>query len=220
MTPSELLAAAARSDPARPLVTSYDEDRGERTELSVATTVNWVAKLGNAFTDEWGLEPGDEVAVDLPPHWAGFVVVLGIWSAGGEVVDAAAAGAGFSARTSDAAALTDRELLLTLAPMGMDLSGLVAGWPDQPATVAPPGGAAAAAEAEALRLPADGRLLSALPFDRRVAAVHTVAGPLSAAGSLIVVRGEPGPERLAEIAAAERATHTAGCDVADLPRLA
>lgn len=219
MTPSELLARQAAADPARPLVTSYDEARGERIELSVATVVNWVAKLGNAFADEWGLDAGDEVAIDLPPHWAGAVTALAAWSAGGEVADGAA-GAAFAVRVGDVAALTDRELLLTLAPMGTDLSGLVAGWPDLPATSAPPGGATAAEEAASAGVPTGARLLSRLPFRTRDAAVVSVVTMLAAAGSVVVVSGDPDGERLTQIAGTERATHTAGCDLPGLPRLA
>lgn len=218
MTPADLLAAAAHADPARPLVTSYDETRDERTELSVATVVNWVAKIGNALADEWGLDTGDEVAIDLPAHWAGPVSALAVWNAGGEVVDPTDS-ATFVVRVGEVAALTDRELLLTLAPMGADLSGLVAGWPDQPVTVAPPGGVTAAARLASPGLPDGARVLSVLPFDRVAHLVTTLLAPLSADGSLVTVRGEPTTDRLAQLAATERVTHTAGCDVPGVPRL-
>ena len=47
-----LLDAALRSDPARPLVTFYDDATGERIELSVTTYANWVAKTASLLQDE------------------------------------------------------------------------------------------------------------------------------------------------------------------------
>ena len=78
----DLLVGRLRSDPARPLLTAYDDATGERTELSVATYANWVSKTANLFTDELGLDAGDTVLVDLPPHWLVPVFAGGAWSAG------------------------------------------------------------------------------------------------------------------------------------------
>ena len=65
-----LLDAALRRDPARPLLTFYDDATGERTELSVATFANWVAKTANLLRDDLGLEPGATAwRIDLPVHW-------------------------------------------------------------------------------------------------------------------------------------------------------
>jgi uncharacterized protein (TIGR03089 family) len=73
-------------DPGRPLVTFYDDDSGERTELSVTTYANWVAKTAGVLTDDLGLDTGDRVALDLPCHWLGPVFLGGAWLAGLEVV--------------------------------------------------------------------------------------------------------------------------------------
>ena len=51
-TPADLLRSALAADPARPLVTFYDDATGERVELSVATFANWVAKTANLLQDE------------------------------------------------------------------------------------------------------------------------------------------------------------------------
>src|SRR5437867_4987595 len=75
-------ALLATADPTRPLFTYYDDDTGERPELSGATLDNWVAKTGNMLVDGCGLGPGDRAAVILPPHWQSAAVMLGIWSAG------------------------------------------------------------------------------------------------------------------------------------------
>jgi hypothetical protein len=84
VTPAELLGAALRRDPARPLLTWYDDATGERVELSVATAANWAAKTANFLLEE------DIRAVRLKPadHWLAAVVALGAWTAGAAVGDA------------------------------------------------------------------------------------------------------------------------------------
>jgi uncharacterized protein (TIGR03089 family) len=84
-TIARMFAAAVAPDPARPLLTWYDDATGERTELSGATLGNWVAKTGNLLVDAVGLAPGDRAAVLLPPHWQAAAVLLGCWVAGGSV---------------------------------------------------------------------------------------------------------------------------------------
>jgi uncharacterized protein (TIGR03089 family) len=77
-----LLAAPVLADPARPLLTYYDDGTTERTELSGATLANWVAKTANLLVDGVAVEPGEVALVDLPPHWQTAAVLLGCWSAG------------------------------------------------------------------------------------------------------------------------------------------
>ncbi|MGN6253299.1 MAG: TIGR03089 family protein [Marmoricola sp.] len=77
-----LLRALADREPGRPLVTAYDEQRGERTELSVVTYANWVAKVANLLVEEYLLDPGDIVRLALPPHWLSTVFLGAAWSAG------------------------------------------------------------------------------------------------------------------------------------------
>jgi uncharacterized protein (TIGR03089 family) len=71
-----------QSDPGQPLLTTYDEKTGERTELSVTTYANWVSKTANLLTGELGLDAGDTVLLDLPPHWLVPVFLGASWSAG------------------------------------------------------------------------------------------------------------------------------------------
>lgn len=82
---ADLLGANLRSDPARPLVTFYDETTGERVELSVTTYANWVAKTAGLVQDELDVERGALVLVDLPTHWLGAVWLGAAWT-GGQVV--------------------------------------------------------------------------------------------------------------------------------------
>jgi uncharacterized protein (TIGR03089 family) len=88
----QLLAQRLQHDPGQPLVTAYDETTGERTELSVTTYANWVNKTANLLTDELGLDPGDTLLIDLPPHWLVPVFLGAAWSAGLSVTDDRGAG--------------------------------------------------------------------------------------------------------------------------------
>lgn len=90
MTPDRLLAQAVVDDPARPLITFYDDSSGERVELSVVTFANWVAKTANLLVDGLGARPGQRVALDLPVHWQGAVWHAACWAAGLVTVPGAA----------------------------------------------------------------------------------------------------------------------------------
>jgi uncharacterized protein (TIGR03089 family) len=81
-TPADLLRSALSADPARPLVTYYDDATGERVELSVATFANWVAKTANLVQDDLGAQPGDRLALLLPAHWQTAAWVLACSSTG------------------------------------------------------------------------------------------------------------------------------------------
>ncbi len=85
-TPAGLLAAALRADPARPLITFYDDATGERVELSVATFGNWVAKTANLLQDGLNAQPGDRLALLLPAHWQTAVWLMAAFSTGVVVV--------------------------------------------------------------------------------------------------------------------------------------
>lgn len=81
-TPADLLRSALLADPARPLVTFYDDATGERVELSVATFANWVAKTANLLQGDLAAEPGDRLALLLPAHWQTAVWLLACSSVG------------------------------------------------------------------------------------------------------------------------------------------
>ena len=66
-TPYAALRAALAADPSRPLVT-YVGPEG-RTELSVRTFENGVAKAAGLLRDGYDVEPGDVVVLLLPAHW-------------------------------------------------------------------------------------------------------------------------------------------------------
>ena len=81
-TPADLLSSALAADPARPLLTYYDDAVGERVELSVATFANWVAKTANLLQGDLATEPGDRVALLLPAHWQTAVWLMACLAAG------------------------------------------------------------------------------------------------------------------------------------------
>ncbi|HWB66802.1 MAG TPA: TIGR03089 family protein [Mycobacteriales bacterium] len=198
-----------RRDAGRPMFTMYDDASGERVELSVATTANWVAKTANFLIDEIGLDPGDELSVLLPLHWQTAVVVLAAWSAGAEVRFTAGARIAVAMAEEPVA---EETVVLTLAPMGTDLGRLVAAQPDQFAPVGPSGPAVD----DAVAAPGS-RILTTLGYDTSVGLRVGLLAALSGA-SVVMVRNvsEAG---LAERCAVERVTHTAGVTVAGLPRL-
>lgn len=84
----QLLATLLAGGGSRPLVTAYDDATGERTELSVATYANWVAKTANLLVDELMLDPGETLLIELPTHWLTTVFLGGAWAAGLAVTDA------------------------------------------------------------------------------------------------------------------------------------
>lgn len=109
----ELLAAAVRADPARPLVTFYDDATGERVELSVTTYANWVAKTAGLVQDELDVERGGLVLVDLPTHWLGPVWLGALWTGGQHV-------------TTDPELADEADLVVT-GPAGVDQHAASAG---------------------------------------------------------------------------------------------
>jgi uncharacterized protein (TIGR03089 family) len=118
--PPQLLDAALRRDPARPLITFYDDATDERTELSVTTFANWVAKTANLLRDDLALEPGATAALDLPPHWQAAVWLEACWTLGlhvvpaGSVADLAVIGYGEAAPAG-----SGEVVALGLGPMGL-----------------------------------------------------------------------------------------------------
>jgi uncharacterized protein (TIGR03089 family) len=222
-TPADLLADALRRDGARPFLTAYDDASGERVELSVATTANWVAKTANFLVDELGVEPGDVVGVTLPLHWQTAVVLLACWSTGAVVA--------WDADPSYAVTFTDpggrdpaldqlppeRVVTLSLAPMGVDFSRLVAAQPDGFVAVDASGEDVVDAFGSP-SLASGARVLTVMGLDTAAGLAGGLIGPLAVAGSVVQVR-HPDPSLLADRCGTERVTHTVGISAPGLPRL-
>jgi uncharacterized protein (TIGR03089 family) len=84
---TETLFRPLLSQPARPLITQYDDTLGSRVELSVASVANWAAKTANWLRDECDVESGARVSVALPAHWQTAGVLLGAWWCGAHVTN-------------------------------------------------------------------------------------------------------------------------------------
>ena len=134
VTPPDLLRRALDRSAGTPLVTYYDDARGERVELSAATLANWVAKTANLLQEEFDVGPGSTVALALPVHWQTAAVLLGVWSCGATVLDTAAEDEGrldeadvVLAAQDRLAALEEHDLAelvgLSLHPLGMGMAG-------------------------------------------------------------------------------------------------
>ncbi|WFE64033.1 TIGR03089 family protein [Micromonospora sp. WMMD714] len=222
---ARVFAAAIAADPARPLLTWYDDATGERTELSGATLANWVAKTANLLVDELALSPGDRAGVLLPPHWQTAAVLLGCWSAGVTVRDESGDvevlfAAADRVAEADAWPAGDR-YALALAPFAAPLREVPAGFVDYvvevrtqgdhftPSTRGGPADATLLAEADARATD-----LGISPGDRLLvdAAVHPdprdwLLAPLLRQAT-IVLTGNADPSRLPTRAHTERTTHT------------
>lgn len=225
-TIARTFATAVARDPARPLLTWYDDATGDRTELSGATLDNWVAKTANLLVDEVGLAPGDAAAVLLPPHWQTAAVLLGCWSAhlstfwaDPRPVDVLFAAAD---RIDEAATWpTGDRYALALAPLAAPLSQVPAGYADYVVEVRGHGdhfagypgagpqdaelGGQAARRAAELGIGTGDRVL--IDAARYPDPVDWLLAPL-AVGASIVLCGNLDPDRLPDRVAAEKVTVT------------
>lgn len=73
-------------DRAAPFVTFYDDATGERIELSRTTFDNWVAKTANLLRDDFDVESGANIGLQLPTHWLTPVWIAAIAEVGSTVV--------------------------------------------------------------------------------------------------------------------------------------
>ncbi len=220
-SPEALFAAVLAARPAQPLVTFYDEARGERSELSARSLGNWVAKTHFLLSDELGLGVGDAAFVDLPAHWISVPGLLGCWTAGLEVVTDPARAAVAFVQPSSATRTTGVPDVFAVAPdsaaVGFagsppdgsrDYVAAVRPQPDAWASVHPPAGAddpaldgqprsavaaLAAGRATELGLDEGARVLTGRDWTGGADWVDTLLAPLAVHGSIVIVRnGTPG----------------------------
>lgn len=236
---SELITELLRKDAGRPLITFYDDATGERVELSVTTWANWVAKTSNLFTDQFDLERGDRLHIDLPTHWLTPVFLSAAWNLGLVVTTDPAQAELVVCGPETVAAHHEAGrsvLACSLRPMGVrfaeplpagvaDFGVEVWGQPDAFFPLDPPAPedpawdaithqelvAPAASEVE--RLGGGGRLLTTVNPASPSGFTHFTV-PLVSGGSAVWVRN-PDPKLWAAHAATERATATAGEPTAD-----
>lgn len=225
-----VLAELLRTDPGRPLVTYYDHATGERVELSVTTYANWVAKTASLLVEEYDLERGQGLHVDLPTHWLGPVFLGAAWTVGlvvttPEAADAIVCGPDGLATWAERAGELP-VLACSLRPMGVRFADpLPAGvhdvgvevWSQPDAFVAwdPPGDDDLALPgmsqgelwkaAAAGSLLTDGGRLFTVANPASPPGIATLVEPLARGGSLVLV-SHADPARLDATYAAERAT--------------
>jgi uncharacterized protein (TIGR03089 family) len=223
-----VLEGLLRGDASRPLVTFYDHASGERTELSVTTYANWVAKTAGLLADEHDLARGQVVRIDLPTHWLGPVFLGAAWTVGLAVTDeddadAYICGPDTLARWADQDATVIASALQPLGtrftdplPPGVhDYGAEVWSQPDAWVAFDPPGpddpavGAtthqelwAAAAAGDVL---ADGGRVLTEENPASPSGLPSFTEPLVRSGSLVLV-AHADPDRLDATYAAERAT--------------
>lgn len=234
LTFAAVLADRLRHDPGQPLVTFYDDESGERVELSVTTYANWVAKASSLLVDELGLERGDTLRVALPPHWLTPVFLGAAWSAGLVVTDAddpAAVVCGPDGLGRWAGEAAERVVLAcSLLPMGVrfaqpvppgvhDVGVEIWSQPDAFVPWDPPTMDDVAVHLGGVRrthretweaaatgtLVTDGGRLLVAASPASPPELATFTEPLAKGGSLVLVT-RAGPERLETIAVAEHTT--------------
>ncbi|MGH4009184.1 MAG: TIGR03089 family protein, partial [Pseudonocardiaceae bacterium] len=220
----ELLGPLLRVDPARPRITHYDDVAGSRVELSGATLANWAAKTANWLRDELDVQPGNTVAVLLPPHWQTAGVLLGAWWCGARVTTSLAGAVAVALCGIDRIADTagaDEVAALGLDALGMGIPVLPPGVRDYASEVrvhgdtftsggpgpdVQPLGDVARARATELGLAAGDRLLCTTSWDATVPGEILLA-VLAADASLVQCTGTD-PAALLDRCAAERVTAT------------
>jgi uncharacterized protein (TIGR03089 family) len=209
-------------NPARPLITHYDDATGSRVELSAATLANWAAKTANWLTEEYDVEPGDPVAVRLPAHWQTAGVLLGAWWCGAHVVDAAADARVTFTGPDDDVSTSGVLARVSLHPMGLELGDVpdgvdyigearlhgdeflaLQGVPGDTPTLAELDVDSTVAAARAVGLPAEARVLSTVDWTVPDGVLNGFLAVLAAGGTLVQVSN---PARLDAHRAAERTT--------------
>ncbi len=229
---AEALRRRVRDRGAEPLITYYDVQSGERTELSAVSFANWVNKTSNLLVDELMIEPGTAVelllAEDHPGHWVTMIWELACWQVGAVVSIGGALESPVLVIGPDTGRLAgDRAQIVScsLHPLGLPGSGggpgrvldynlEVRGQADQYAAVTPLGSAPAwndgarvldQAELVAGAPQPSGRRLI-IPSDPWTTAYQALIGPLVVGGSSVIVAGAADPDHLDRIRTTELAS--------------
>ena len=121
------LQRRARTAGGEPLLTHYDLDAGGRTELSVATFANWVAKTANLIEDlgaDSGLV-GLPLALERPGHWMTLLWPMAAWQRECAItMDAAGADLMVVGPDDPRPVLPGATLACSLHPLGLGLRDL------------------------------------------------------------------------------------------------
>lgn len=207
-TPERRFADLVAAEPARPFVTYYDEATGERSELSVRSCANWVAKTHHLLGDELGLGIGDTALLRLPAHWISVPILLGCLTAGLALTADGPAQVAFVAADGGLPGNVDADDVFAIAPAtaavgfrGAEPVGTV----DYVAAVRPQADAwggvqfragpddpclpgRTRAQTATTNLPPGTRLLTTRDWNGPDDWLATLLGPLAAGGSVVFVR--------------------------------
>ena len=225
------LRVALASDPARPRLTFYDDDTGERVELSAQSLAGWVIKTMNLLLDDVGVDEDSQVALHLPLHW-----LTAVWVMASEACGAAVTSSDGDAGTVDVTtALGTEHFAVSMRPMALplgddtpagcrDYTAEVRPMPDQ--LVLPPTGAGAtdhasgAGAAAGMGLGRGERVMavSETPVTSVTAVVHGLLAPLAVDGSAVWTRN-PDPGRCVARSESEQVTAVVGPVPAELAAL-
>lgn len=218
------LQRRARSAGAEPLLTHYDLGTGARTELSVATFANWVAKTANLIEDA-GADAGQlglPLARTRPGHWMTLIWPLAAWQRECTVSpDAEGADLVVIGPDDPVAVLPGATFACSLHPLGLGLRDLPPGvldystealaQPDRAGTL--PSGPHAPAwiengavlsHAEVADVPPVAQRVLVRPGDALGTLRAALIAPLLGGGSAVLVEGEADDARLAAIRRSER----------------
>lgn len=231
---SELISARLRrrnrTVGSGPLITFYDLDSGERTELSGVTFGNWVDKTANLLVDEYFLETGDRIELAVagshPGHWVTLVWELACWQVGATVTLGQPSNARLVVCGPDWSSYVDTADLVacSLHPLGLgfsqplpsgmvDYSLEVRAQPDSHSATPQSGLALAWLDGERQLTQADLVQATTDAAERHLvratdpwSTTHAaLLHPLLTGGSTVVVAGIGDDDQLARIAATERA---------------
>lgn len=228
-TPEQQFAALLAADQSRPFVTFYDEQSGERSELSVKSLTNWVVKTHHLLSTELGLGVGDTAFVALPAHWISVPILLGCLTAGLAINDETPADVAFVSPESLESA-RDVPDVFVIAPQAaavglrgeapapaQDYVTAVRPQDDKWPSVHMPGGpddpclpgrtrSEVAELAAASGLPAGARILTTRSWVGAQDWIDTLLAPIAVAGSLVIVANCPDEDVIARRMDQERAT--------------
>lgn len=229
LTPEGRFADLLAAEPARPFVTYYDEATGERTELSVKSLANWVAKTHSLLVDELGLGVGDTALLDVPAHWISVPILLGCLTAGLALTSDGPADVAFVAGPPSTDQLPDAPDVYAIAPdsAAVGFRGEPpAGTSDYVSAVRPQADAwagvhlaagpddpclpgltrRAVVEHATAALPAGARILTTRDWSGPQDWLYTVLAPLAVRGSVVFVRNCVDDAVLARRRSQERVT--------------
>lgn len=222
------LSGRCRRDGSHPLVTYYDVESGERTELSATSFGNWVDKTANFIVDELGLGAGDTIALPLlqtrPGHWVTLVWAMAVWQAGVALVineedaDAHVVGPeGVNELANQLVACSlhplglgfSTELPPSVIDYGVEVRSQPDVWLGAPAAAVSPawrfdGSELSQADLTRIEVPlAQRRLIT--PGEAWETLRDALVAPVIAGGSSVIVAGEASEEQLAKLAEDELA---------------